>query len=141
AGVAVADQSIDVCMSWDATVGTRELMVNGQSIGKKAFTAAMNLPNEVGLVNNFATFVDDLRISNRARTLVEHQAAFQSNQPLPIDVDTTLKMNFDNNSGVSLPMINYVYDNLNYLNSITTPNKTINYQYDGNGNLIRRIIN
>lgn len=40
---------------------------------------------------------DDVRFSNCARTLAEHQAAYQSNQPLPIDSYTTFKDEFDGN--------------------------------------------
>lgn len=42
-------------------------------------------------------FIDDLRISSRARTLAEHQAAFNSGQPLPVDVDTTYMLRADGN--------------------------------------------
>ncbi|SHK37484.1 hypothetical protein [Desulforamulus aeronauticus] len=34
-----------------------------------------------------------------------------------------------------------LYDNMNRLNTIYLPTKTINYQYDSNGNLIKRTIN
>lgn len=40
---------------------------------------------------------DDLRISNRARTLAEHQTAFNSGQPLPIDANTTYMLRADGN--------------------------------------------
>lgn len=85
--------------------------------------------------------IDDLRISNRARTLAEHQAAYNSNQPLPVDAATTLKISFDGSLEANVPVINYVYDSLDRLNTIVTPDKTINYQYDDNGNLIRRTVN
>jgi len=38
---------------------------------------------------------DDLRISSRARTDEEIAAAYQSNQPLPVDAWTTLKLDFN----------------------------------------------
>jgi hypothetical protein len=38
---------------------------------------------------------DDLRISNIARSDEEIPTAYQSNQPLPVDGGTTLKLNFD----------------------------------------------
>lgn len=41
--------------------------------------------------------IDDLRISSRARTDAEIQAAYASGQPLPVDEWTTYKLNFDNN--------------------------------------------
>ncbi|ATW27221.1 RHS repeat-associated core domain-containing protein [Candidatus Formimonas warabiya] len=40
--------------------------------------------------------IDDLRISNRARTAAEALTAYQSNQPLPVDTYTTCKLNFNN---------------------------------------------
>lgn len=41
------------------------------------------------------TLIDDLRISNRARTDEEIAAAYASGEPLPVDADTTYKLNFD----------------------------------------------
>lgn len=92
---AVANQPINICMSWDNTTGIRELMINGQFIGAKAFTPPISLPDLVSIVNNYGALVDDLRISNRARTLEEHQSAYASGQPLPVDDATTYKLNFD----------------------------------------------
>lgn len=37
-------------------------------------------------------------------------------------------------------LIKYYYDSLNRLNTVVTPDKTLNYQYDENGNLILRSI-
>ncbi len=85
--------------------------------------------------------ISDLRISDLPRTLAEHQAVYQSNQPFPFDADTTLKLSFDNTLDAYVSVINYYYDSLNRLNTIVTPKKTIIYQYDENGNLIRRAIN
>jgi len=42
------------------------------------------------------SLIDDLRISNRARTDAEILSAYQSNQPLPIDENTTYALRFDN---------------------------------------------
>jgi len=42
------------------------------------------------------SLIDDLRISSRARTDEEIAAAYQSNQPLPIDENTTYALRFDN---------------------------------------------
>ncbi len=39
--------------------------------------------------------IDDLRISNVARTITDHKNYISSNRPLPVDADTTLKMDFD----------------------------------------------
>jgi len=48
-------------------------------------------------LDNVNTLIDDLRISNRARTDAEILSAYQSNQPLPVDAWTTLKADFDGN--------------------------------------------
>ncbi|HHW04271.1 MAG TPA: LamG domain-containing protein [Thermoanaerobacterales bacterium] len=42
-------------------------------------------------------FIDDLRISNRARTDAEILAAYQSGQPLPVDEWITYLLRFDDN--------------------------------------------
>jgi len=47
--------------------------------------------------DNINTGIDDLRISNIARTLQEIQERYNSNQPAPKDANTTLKLNFDGN--------------------------------------------
>src|SRR5690606_25652501 len=41
------------------------------------------------------SFIDDLRISSRARSDAEILAAYQSGQPTPIDEWTTAKFSFD----------------------------------------------
>jgi len=41
------------------------------------------------------SLIDDLRISNRARTDAEIQAAYRNNQSLPVDAWTTLKLDFN----------------------------------------------
>ena len=43
--------------------------------------------------------IDDLRISNIARSDEEILAAYESNQPLPVDQYTTLKLGFDGPDG------------------------------------------
>jgi hypothetical protein len=51
---------------------------------------------------NFNSLIDDLRISNRARTDEEIAAAYASGQPLPVDEWTTLKQSFDDTlSGIT----------------------------------------
>ena len=49
-----------------------------------------------GAGNQLNSLIDDLRISNRARTDEEILAAYQSNKSLPVDKDTTYKLGFDN---------------------------------------------
>lgn len=49
-----------------------------------------------GFINSL---IDDLRISNIARSDEEILAAYESNQPLPVDQYTTLKLGFDGPDG------------------------------------------
>lgn len=79
------------------------LCVNGIQAGNDTtyVEPAGNLPTNMYVgssstgSNQCNGIIDDLRISTRARTLTEHQAAYSSGQALPIDDATTLKMNFD----------------------------------------------
>lgn len=48
------------------------------------------------IVTNWNGLIDDLRISNRARSDDEILAAYQSGQPAPVDEWTTAKFDFDN---------------------------------------------
>ena len=48
-----------------------------------------------GTLGHFNGLIDDLRISNRARTDAEILAGFNSNAPLPPDADTTYLLRFD----------------------------------------------
>jgi len=52
-------------------------------------------PATVSIVNDYSAYIDDLRISNRARTDEEIAAAYQSGQPLPVDAWTTYKLTFN----------------------------------------------
>jgi len=54
-------------------------------------------PSGSSIADNVSTIIDDLRISNRARTNQEILSLYQSNQPSPVDQWTTLKLNFDGN--------------------------------------------
>lgn len=45
--------------------------------------------------DNINTLIDDLRISNRARTDEEIATAYASGQPLPVDSSTTCRLTFD----------------------------------------------
>ncbi|MEN6349341.1 MAG: glycine-rich domain-containing protein [Syntrophomonas sp.] len=46
------------------------------------------------------SIIDDLRISNRSRTLAEHQSAYNSGQPLPVDEGTAYKLELNGNLDV-----------------------------------------
>ena len=81
------------------------LCVNGVQIGTDTtYTEAVGtLPANMFIGVNTTGgqhangFIHNVRISNRARTLAEHQAAFNTGQPLPINVNTTYLRLFDNN--------------------------------------------
>jgi len=52
--------------------------------------------NAAGDNFNLNSYIDDLRISSAARTDAEIATAYASGQPLPVDGNTTYKLNFDN---------------------------------------------
>ena len=95
-------------VSWQAGVGGYAYL-NGVYKGS---VAANYLPTTISspvayigsLIGSFQfnQLIDDLRISNRLRTVAEIQSAYQTNQPLPVDADTTCKINFDDYSLYSL---------------------------------------
>nr|PZM87704.1 MAG: hypothetical protein DIU81_08860 [[Clostridium] cellulosi] len=91
--VAIAGQWLHVAMRWSVTTGTRELFVNGQKIGSKPFTPPTGFPSTVNVVDNYSAYIDDLRISNIARSDAEI-AAYNSGQ-LQADQYTTLLLNFN----------------------------------------------
>ncbi|SHL05440.1 hypothetical protein, partial [Desulforamulus aeronauticus] len=61
--------------------------------------------------------------------------------PNPGSIYITNIQLFEENINDSSPITQYLYDNLSCLNKIFLQEKTIVYQYDENGNLIRRAIN
>jgi parallel beta-helix repeat protein len=81
------------------------LYVNGVLEGSTAYTEPSGTPSIIGIgavslgVQTCNGIIDDLRISNRARTLEEHQEYVSSNKPHVYDDATTLILNFDNNIG------------------------------------------
>lgn len=93
--VAIAGQWLNVAMRWSASKGTRELFVNGKLIGSKPFTPPDSFPTTVDVVNKYSTLIDDLRISNIARSDEEIAAAYESGKPLPWDEYTTALFTFD----------------------------------------------
>ncbi|WP_042315195.1 RHS repeat-associated core domain-containing protein [Desulfofarcimen acetoxidans] len=88
---------------------TLNLYCNGQLAGSAPYMETVGvLPPVMGIgcrsyINNSTLYygsqangiIDDLRISNRARTATEALAAYQSNQSLPVDAYTTCKLSFD----------------------------------------------
>lgn len=78
------------------------------------------------------SLIDDLRISNRARTDEEILAAYQSGQPLPVDEWTTYKLGFDGslNFGQGGYYISPEYD----LSAVgTAATSAITWQEDADG--------
>jgi parallel beta-helix repeat protein len=81
------------------------LYVNGVLEGSTAYTEPSGTPSIIGIgavslgVQTCNGIIDDLRISNRVRTLEEHQEYVSSNKPHVYDDATTLILNFDNNIG------------------------------------------
>ncbi|KUK51917.1 MAG: YD repeat protein, partial [Desulfotomaculum sp. 46_296] len=84
------------------------LCINGSQIGSDvSYTEPIgNLLNQMslGCCQDGSSYtaqadglIDDVRFSNCARTSAQHQTAYLSNQPLPIDSNTTFKEEFDGN--------------------------------------------
>jgi len=68
-------------------------MGTGVCSSVERFTLGFNGYDNARQINSL---IDDLRISNRARTDAEILAAYQSGQPLLVDEWTTYKLDFDN---------------------------------------------
>jgi len=89
---------------WNTQEGLAELFHNGVkriSLANVIFPAEYDRI-EIGHRSDgpgdwLNSLIDDLRISNRARTDAEIAAAYQSGQPLPVDEWTTYKLGFDDN--------------------------------------------
>jgi len=87
---------------WNTQEGLAELFHNGVkriSLANVIFPAEYDRI-EVGRRSGSSgdwlnSLIDDLRISSRARTDAEILSAYQSNQPLPVDAWTTLKLDFN----------------------------------------------
>jgi hypothetical protein len=63
------------------------------TLSPEAYIGYLKAPQ--GNVFQFNSLIDDLRISSRARTDEEIAAGYNSNAPLPVDADTTCKLDFD----------------------------------------------
>lgn len=93
AGLAVIWQWLHVAMRWDAVLATRQLFVGGVLRGSRPYTPPASLPADVGIVNNFSAFADDLRISNIARS--DGEIAASAAAPAVADANTTWLQKFD----------------------------------------------
>ena len=87
-------------LSWDGTVA--KVYVDAVKLIEVTTNLPLSLPSIAhigrfgfGSENVYSSLIDDLRISSRARTDEEIAAAYNSNAPLPVDADTTYKLNFD----------------------------------------------
>jgi len=60
-----------------------------------SFNPLLSIGSSLSAGEQFNSLIDDLRISNRARTDAEILAAYQSGQPLPYDANTTWLSRFD----------------------------------------------
>lgn len=83
------------------------------------------------------SFIDDLRISSRARTDEEIAAAYQSGLPLAVDADTTYKLPFDGNltpqkQAIS-PTLQAVGSNLNVMQLDSQPWAQLQYATSSDG--------
>jgi len=92
----MANNWYHIVLRWSATTGKQALFVNGVKYEQDLPNGvATSFPSTVSIVNNYSAYIDDLRISNRARTDEEIAAAYASGQPLPVDAWTTLKLDFN----------------------------------------------
>lgn len=94
-------------MKW----GVSEFAVYVDGVKKAFLLNPTYLPSAVGqninISGNTNSLIDDLRISSRARTDAEISAAYNSNQPLPVDEDTTWKSSFDGHLYNEVPIRKY----------------------------------
>jgi len=98
AGTIMANNWYHIVLRWSATTGKQALFVNGVKYENNLPNGvASSFPSTVSIVNSYSAYIDDLRISNRARTDEEIAAAYASGQPLPVDAWTTLKLDFNGN--------------------------------------------
>lgn len=96
------------CCGMSGNGNTLTFVVNGVLIGTLAYLEPLgNLPLNIAIGSGGGTtpgtahwcngIIDDLRISNIARTAASMISGYNSNQPLPVDQYTTCKLNFDGN--------------------------------------------
>jgi len=98
AGTIEANNWYYIALRWSATTGKQALFVNGVKYEQDLPNGVATMfPATVSIVNDYSAYIDDLRISNRARTDAEILSAYQSGQPAPVDANTILKADFDGN--------------------------------------------
>lgn len=129
--VATSNNWYDVVGKWDSTGVT--IYVNGV---KQGFTAGSpnillnstpTIGREAWANRWFDGLIDDFRISSVSRTDAEILANYNSGQALPVDGNTTYKLNFDGN-------LNTTNDNVLPMGNITSPSN--NTMINGTVNII-----
>jgi len=95
-GTIIANNWYHIALRWSATTGKQALFINGVKYEYNLPNGvATSFPSTVSVVNNYSAYIDDLRISNKARSDEEILAAYQNNLPLLADKWTTYKLDFD----------------------------------------------
>lgn len=127
----VIGQSYRIMITVDGT--TMRLFVEGVLVGERTYTEPVGvLPSEMYLgayTNgnyNCNGVVEDFRISNKARTLVEHQIYVNSNKRHKVDGDTAFYRSFNQNLGNLDAIIRNMSDNGNRKIAV------VNLSVDGN---------
>ncbi len=98
-----------IALTWNKTTTTAKVYVDGMVVVSNAtaplpsaFAATAYIGSWINSVFQLNTLIDDLRISNIARSDAEIAEAYASGQLLPTDEHTTYKLNFDDNINNSL---------------------------------------
>jgi hypothetical protein len=96
AGTIQADDWHHIVLRWSAATNKHALFVNGVKYEQDLPAGvAESFPATASVVINYSAFIDDLRISSRARSDAEILAEYQSGQPAQWDEWTTYKADFD----------------------------------------------
>lgn len=147
----VPGNSYTISLKGDGT--TLSLFRNGTLAGSRNYIeTSAPLPTRMSIGSDFNGVrqangvIDDLRISSVARTDQEIANAYNTNVPLPVDANTTYKMEFDNSLIVTTYVpdskypTKYIYDASNRLDYVILPSgEIIDFEYDNNGNLLKRV--
>jgi len=95
-GIISANNWHHIVLRWSATTDKQALFVNGVKYEQDLPNGvATSFPETAPVVHTYSAYIDDLRISSRARSDEEILAAYQSGQPLQWDEWTTYKADFD----------------------------------------------
>ncbi len=149
-----AGTTYNYCVTWDG--GNINVYRDGLQRNAGPYTECTGSVSTTMSVGdeNAGFIIDDFRISNRARTLAEHQSAYNNGQPLPVDNATTCKMNFNGDlqtamyndptasarSALSITRTNgYTYDQSKRLTAVSYgQGEKVGLNFDNSGNITRR---